>query len=797
MNDARYALRTLAKRPGFTAVAVLTLALGIGANTALFTVVNAVFLRPPAVADPERVVVVDEAMSYPDFRDVREQQRAFEGLALSAVTPAALDDGSRTDQILAEIVTGNFFDLLGVKAASGRTFLPEEDAAPGAGSVVVLSSDTWRTRFGSSPSVVGSTVLLNGKPFAVVGVAPPEFRGTSLDTAPHLWVPMSAHDLVMPGYDFVEERRERAFTAVARLRESVTIEQARGDFDGVVSWLRATYPEADAKLAPTLVRLGNAKSAVREGMLPAVSVMLVFSTLVLLVACANIAGLQLTHAASRRREMAVRLALGASRARLARQLLVENAILVALGAAASLLFVVWTGDLLFALLAPTNVSIPVGADGLVFAFLAATATGAVVVFGVAPALAAARSQPVEALKEGASGSGARTRFRGALVAIQVALSVVLLIGAGLFLRSLGALRSVDPGLDPARVLTFRVNPRLAGYKPEQARAMLGEIRDRVAALPGVESVSSAQLVQLGFGDIRRPVVRAGETAADDPEQYVGYNVVGADYFRTVGVPLLAGREFADTDAPGGTRVAVVNEALANRLWPGESPVGKRLQLPLKEPGPEIEVVGVAKNGKYQSLAEETKPFLYLPLSQEPRASVTFLVRAKGAPESLAGPIRHELRSLDSNLPAYSMLTLDEYLGRQTRQPRTTSTLLALGSLLALSIAATGLYGVLAYTVRRREREIGIRLALGAQWRDVVRLVVGHGMMLTVAGLAAGLAAAVALARLVSGMLFGVAPTDVATFAAVAGVVAAVALLACAVPALRAARVAPAEALRHE
>jgi macrolide transport system ATP-binding/permease protein len=797
MNDARYALRTLAKRPGFTAVAVLTLALGIGANTALFTVVNAVFLQPPAVAEPDRLVVVDEAMSYPDFRDVREQQRTFEGLALSTITLAALDDGSQTDQIRAEIVTGNFFDRLGVRAALGRTFLPEEDAAPGTSSVVVLSNDTWRTRFGSNPNTVGSTVLLNGSPFTVVGIVPQEFRGMSLDTAPHLWTPMAAHDVVMPGYDFTEERQERAFTALARLRGPVTIEQARADLASVVSSLRSTYPETDEKLELSLVRLGDAKSDVREEMLPAVSVMLVFSTLVLLVACANIAGLQLTHATSRRREMAVRLALGASRARLARQLLVENSILVALGAAASLLFVVWTGDLLFALLAPPNVSIPIATDSLVFAFLAATATGAAVVFGVAPALAASRSHPVEALKEGTPGSSARTRLRGTLVAIQVALSVVLLIGAGLFLRSFGALRSVDPGLDPARILTFRVNPRLSGYKPEQARAVLGEIRERVGALPSVEAVSTAQLVQLGFGDIRRPIVRAGETAPDDPEQYVGYNVVGASYFRTVGIPLLAGREFADTDAPAGSRVAVVNEALANRLWPGENPVGKRLQLPLKEPGPEIEVVGVATNGKYQSLAEETKPFLYLPLSQESRPSVTFLVRSSGSPESLAGPIRHELRALDSNLPAYAMLTLDEYLGRQTRQPRTTSTLLAVGSLLALSIAATGVYGVLAYMVRRREREIGIRLALGAQWRDIVRLVVGYGMLLTVTGLVVGLVAAFALARLVSGMLFGVAPTDPATFAMVAAVVAAVALVACALPALRATRIAPAEALRHE
>jgi macrolide transport system ATP-binding/permease protein len=640
-------------------------------------------------------------------------------------------------------------------------------------------------------------VLLNGSPFTVVGVAPPEFQGTSLDTVPHLWVPMAAHDLVMPGYDFVEERQERAFTALARLREEVTIEQARADLASVVASLRSTYPETDEKLSLSLVRLGEAKSDVREEMLPTVSVMMVFSTLVLLVACANIAGLQLTHAASRRREMAVRLALGASRARLARQLLVENAILVALGAAASLLFVIWTGDVLFALLAPPNVSIPIATDRLVFAYLAATAVGAAVVFGVAPALAAARAQPVEALKAGALGTSARTRFRGSLVAIQVALSVVLLIGAGLFLRSLSALRSVDPGIDPARILTFRVNPRLSGYKPEQARAVLGEIRERVSALPGVEAVSSAQLVQLGFGDIRRPVVRAGEITPDDPKRYVGYNVVGAGYFQTLGIPLLAGREFADTDAPGGLRVAVVNEALANRLWPGESPVGKRLQLPLKEAGPEIEVVGVARNGKYQALSEETRPYLYLPLSQEPRASVTFLVRSSGSTESVAGPIRYELRAIDSNLPAYSMLSLDDYLGRQTRQPRTTSTLLAVGSILALSIAATGLYGVLAYTVRRREREIGIRLALGAQWRDVVRLVVGHGMLLTVTGLVVGLAAALALARFVSGMLFGVEPTDPATFAVVAAVVAAVALVACAVPALRATRIAPAEALRHE
>jgi predicted permease len=797
MNDARYALRTFAKRPGFTAVAILTLALGIGANTALFTVVNAVFLRPPAVANPDRVVAIEEAMSFPDFRDVRDRQRAFEGMALSTITAVALNDGSQTDQLPAEIVTGNYFDLLGVKAVVGRTFSQEEDASPGAAPVAVLSHDTWRTRFGSNPGVVGSGVLVNGTSFVVVGVAPREFRGTALDAAPRLWVPMSFHAVVMPGYDFAEERRERAFGVLARLRESTTIDQARADLADIAASLRSAYPDADEGLKLTPVLLADSKSDVREAMLPAVSVMLGFSALVLLVACANIAGLQLTHATARRREMAVRLALGASRARLARQLLVENAILVALGAAASFLFVLWTGDLLLALLAPHGVSIPVEADGRVLAFLAATAVAAVAVFGVAPALAAARSQPVDALKEGAWGTGGRARIRGALVAVQVALSVVLLVGAGLFLRSLTALAGVDPGLDPSRVLTFRVIPRMSGYDPDRTRAILAEIGDRMAALPGVTSVGSAQLVQLGFGDIKRPVVRAGEPPVDDPGQYVGYNVVDAGYFRTVGIPLLAGREFGATDTAEGPRVLVVNEALASRLWPGENPVGKRVQLPLKAPGPEFEVVGVTRNGKYQSLAEETKAFFYLPLSQAPRPGVTYFVRSEGPPDALAAQVRRELREIDPNLPAYSLLTLDEYLGRQTRQPRTTSTLLAVGSLLALSIAATGLYGVLAYLVRRREREIGIRMALGAQWRDVMRLVVGHGMALTAIGLGLGLVAAFAVGRLIASMLFGVTPADPATFASVATVVAIVALVACTLPALRAARIEPAEALRHE
>ncbi|HEV3469188.1 MAG TPA: ABC transporter permease [Pyrinomonadaceae bacterium] len=813
LQDLRYGLRMLRKTPGFTLVALVSLALGIGVNTAIFSLVNAVLLRPvPVVRGQGRIVWLRAPSSYPDFLDYRERARSLEGMtAVTGTSEFSLNSGGESELVTGEFVSANYFDVLGVAAARGRTFAPEEDRTPAP--VVVLAHQLWRTRFGSDPSVVGRQINLNGLGFTVVGVAPEKFIGTEVGLDRELWVPLSMHPVLYPPAakasagreDLFGERNSHWLRVFARLREGVSREQAGAELTNIARAVaEAHYGRADAEALRRveLLRMsGGMDPGDREQALPVAGMMMAVVGLVLLIACANLGGLLVARAAVRRRETAIRQALGAGRLRLVRQWLTESVLLGVLGGALGLLLALWGNDLMVAYAQGTPLAaLDLGIDYRVLAFTSAASVATGVVFGLAPALQASRLDIVTALKsEDALGhAGARrSRLRAAFVAAQVALSAVLLVGAGLFIRSLQSAHSIDPGFRVERALTVPVNLGLLRYEEGEGRGFYRELLARVGALAGVESASLVRFPPLGFSYAQGQVFAEGrELRPGEEGTTVGFNVVGPGYLRTMGTPLLRGREFAEADRAGAPGVAVVSEALADALWPGQDALGKRLSFEGTR-GPFLEVVGVARDVKYRSLGDAARPYLYLPVLQSYEPRMTLVVRTEGEPQALAGAVREQVRALDANLPVADVRTLGEQLALSLLPSRAAAWTLGGFGLLALALAAIGIYGVVSYAVAQRTREIGVRVALGAQRRDVLRLVMGEGMLVVGLGVAAGLLLSLAATRVVAGFLYGVGATDPLTFAGVPLLLGAIALAAGYLPARRAAKVDPAVALRHE
>lgn len=816
LQDLRFAFRQMAQRPGFTLFAVLSLALGIGVNSSIFSIVDAFLLRDLPAARPDELVEVyvgDKGgfrygtASYPQLVDLREGGREVAEIAAFNLTVAAHDLGRRTELLFGEMVSGNYFEFLGIRPALGRSFLPEEDATRGTHPVAILGHDLWRRRFGGDPRVIGRTVKLNGIHFTVVGVAPAKLKGSFPGVVSDFWIPLQMTD-AMEETPSLTNRYARSLFVQGRLRRGVTLAQAQARFATVARRMAAAWPKEDGKVEITLVpsREVALNPQIDGPVLGVAAGLMAIVGLVLLIACSNIANLLLVRASERRREIAVRLALGAGRGRLIRQLLTESLLLAGFGGLAGLLLAFWTARLIVSFKPPIALplSIDVRLDLRVLAFTFALSVVTGLVCGLAPAFRASRPDLVSALKDDSAGGGSRHRrlgLRNLLVIGQVAISTVLLIGAGLFLRSLGKAQSIDPGFRLRRGAAIQVVVGLGGaYDEAEGRVFFQRLLERARALPGVRSAALAEHLPLGLNIHSSSVEAEGRPKPKEGEGFpVDVVSVGPGYFETLGISIPRGRAFDDRDDLSGRDaffVAMVNETAARRLWPGEDPVGKRLRF-TGEGRSWMTVIGVAEDGKYRTLGEEPRSFVYQPSLQDYSSFQTLILAGDGDERALLNEARRLLDEMDPNVPIFDQKTMTEHLSVMLFPARLAAALLAAFGALGLVLASIGLYGVVAASVARQTREVGVRMAMGAQRRDVLRLVLREGMVLTGTGLAAGLGLAFAGARLLRTLLYGIGTGDPLTYAGVAAVLTAVALCANLVPARRATKVDPLVALRYD
>jgi predicted permease len=815
LQDVRYGARLLMRSPILTSVAVLSLALGIGANTTIFTLVNAILLNPLPIKDLSRVVavVVTEvrngqvtplgAMSRLNAEDIRDHNDVFSGLTIAGFAPLALSGTEgEPEQVFGQIVTGNYFQVLGAPLAAGRTFTPDEDKELGAHPVAVLSHPLWMRRFGGSRDIIGTEITLNGRSFNVVGVTAEGFRGTASIGGPALWVPMAMHREVLSGIalEFYDSRRGLGHQVHARLKDGVTLEQARANVAALFKGLEERFPNDNRGRGATVISLadGTLPAAFRQNLVRAGGLLMAVVGLVLLIACGNVANLLLARAAARRQEIAVRLSLGASRVRLMRQLLTESLLLASLGGIGGIVVAFWARALLWAYRPPflQEGVVDLRFNGRVLLFTAIIALVTGILFGLAPTLQSSRPDLVMELKERTTvPSGSRWySVRNILVVGQVGLSFVALASAGLFLRSLGNAQRVDPGFDGSRVLILGFNAGTQGFNEARGRDLYRRVMERLAAVPGVESATISTGVPLFGGGMGRTIFRDDQDANDPRNgRMTQVNEVGPAYFETLGIPILRGRAFTPNDRLGSTPVAIINEAMAKQYWPNDDPLGRRLRTISDKTMHEI--VGIVKTVKVNSLGEEDRPYLYFPLEQNYGAQVTVQVRAAGDPAALLPTVRHAVQQVEPGMPLLNVNTFPNVLHQSLWAARMGTWLLGIFASLALLLASIGLYGVMSYSVSQRTRELGIRLALGARQQDVRNMVVLQGMLLAAGGVAIGFAVAFALARLIANLLFGVPPTDPATFAIIPVVLLIVAVLATYIPAWRASRVDPVEALR--
>ena len=827
LNDVRYGLRVLRASPGFAAVAVLSLALGIGANTSIFSVVNAALLRPLPVTEPDRLMYVFSGSannpwsvsSYPDYLDYRDKNEVFSDLlTYSEITLSARVE-DQTDLISGSIVSGNFFDVLGLRAELGRTFAPEEDKTPNTHPVAIISHDLWQKRFGGDRNIIGGHLSLNGHGFTIIGVTPAGFNGPDVLENNDIYIPVMMQALVRPprgGFsgdmnpDLLSRRGPRWLKMIGRLKPGVSEEQAQAAMSTIAAGLEQAYPDTNRNSIATLFPVSKVDPIGYPQLLSVAGLLLAVVGIVLLIACANVANLLLARASSRRKEIAVRLAMGASRSRLIRQLLTESLMISLAGGAAGLLLALWTIDVLKTATPPEGIfafTLDYRLDGRVLAFTFALSVLTGAIFGLAPALQASRPDLVPALKDESSAAAqGRKRFniRNTLV---VALSLVLLIGAGLFLRSLNNAQSIDPGFAADKILDAQLNINLLRYTKAQGQQFYAQVIERIEALPGVESASLARIVPMSGGSRNTSFIIQGREGPDnfnrsegtglpDSAFTVNTNVVGLNYFSTMGISMLQGRDFNAQDSENTPQAVIVNETFASRYFADENPLGKRISFRDLN-GPWVEIVGIVRDSKYRTLGENPRPSSYLPLSQNHETGMTLHVRTAGNPLGIASSVRREIQALDPNLAVTNVQTLSSVVAASLFAARIGAVLLAVFGSLALVLAAIGLYGVMSYTVSRRTREIGIRMALGAGKGNVLRLVLKEGLTLASGGIAVGLIVAAAATRLLASFLFGVSSLDAATFVAIPIVLVGVALIASYLPARRAAKVDPMIALRYE
>jgi predicted permease len=826
-KDIRYALRGLMKHPGFTAVAVVTLALGIGVNTAILSTVNGFILRPLPVARANELVVpfwgsmkdpeVWGGFSYANYIDLRDQNKSLSGLLAWQMTSAGIstsqsrnsDDSGRAEIAWGEIVSGNYFDVLDIQPTLGRGFLPEEARTQNTHPVVVLGHNQWQRRFNSDISIVGKTIYMNGSPFTVVGVAPEKFEGVKFAIRQDFWVPLMMQSKFNGTTEWEKERGWANLGLLGRLKPGVTMKQAETDLNIVAGSLAKLYPSKNADTKVQVVsELDGRFDALAKTLKFSSLIALCVSGLVLLVACANVANLMLARAKARTKEIGIRVAIGAGRFHIVRQLLTESILLALLGGALGWLFAYWGTDLVHASIPPLPypINLDVSPDLMVLKWMLLVSLLTGVIFGLAPALLASRPDLVAVLKGDVAGQtqrGIRQRLnvRGLLVVAQVAISIVVLVCAGLFLRSLNKALKTDPGFSTDNLVTMRLDPGSLGYDTAAGKRFYAELLKRVEAQPGVRAASLAGFLLLGDSSSSiNPVIKEGEPDPP-PNQGVSIDrsVVAPKYFATMGTKLVLGRDFTERDTSDAPQVVIVNQEFARKFYGSEqNALGKRLHY-WWAGSPLVEIVGVAKDGLYRNLYEDPRPYLFLPEYQQYESAMTLLVSANSGSnlKTIAESARHEIEQMDPRLPVFGVLMAQQNLTYGYWGPRLAAGMGTAFGVLALLLATMGLYSVMTYAVSQRTREIGIRMALGAQIRDVLKLILSQGMMLVMVGVVLGLGGAFLATRVLSSLLLGVGTTDPITFFAVAILLSAVALLACFIPARRATKVDPQVALRYE
>ena len=818
LKDIRYGIRLLAKSPGFTAVAVLSLALAIGANTTMFTIINAVFLTSLPVQNIQELVSVSgldqnnkvvnlnlTPLSWQNFEDYKKQNDVFSGLAGFIGTGLTLTGFGDPQNIPGQLVSANYFDVLGVKPAMGRTFGPDEDQGAGGHPVVVHSPAAWTRVLNADPGNIHRVITLNNQSFTVIGVAAPNFKGTfTLGNPDVIWVPSSMYQQVLSGtlLEFFVSRRALFVNAVGRLKQGVSLEQAEAAMKTIASRLAAEYPQANEGRSIKLSPLAQAALGINQQaqFRMAGGVLMTVVGLVLLIACVNLANLLLARAGAREREVGIRTALGAGRSRLIRQLLTESVVLSLAGGAAGLLIAFWARDLLWSFRPPflNANAVSLSLDQRVLAFTAGISIFTGLLFGLIPALKFSSPNLNESLKVGGrsgTSSWMRTRARAILVVVEVALALIALVGAGLFVQSMRRAQRIDLGFETEKLFVIAVN--LGAQNMEQARGeqFYANALARAKASPGVANAAVSSNFPLGGGFLRSVFKEGQEQKAGQRDLLTLTNIVSPEYFDTLRISPVRGRVFNEFDRAGTPAVVVVNEAMAKKFWPGENAMGKRFtffgQTQVRE------IVGIVRNATVFPVGEEPQAAIYLPLAQNFTPAATIQVRTTGLPESVMEAVRKQIQAVEPNLPLTNIATIKQQLDQALFAPRMGAALLGLFGLLALALAGIGIYGVMAYSVTQRTQEIGIRVALGAARGEIIRMVLKQGMMLAAIGLAIGLLASAALARLVSGLLFGVSATDPLVFGTVSLILAAVAFVACYVPARRATRIDPLIALRIE
>lgn len=829
-KDLRYGARMLWKKPGFTVIAVVTLALGIGANTAIFSLLDQVLLRRLPVVKPEELVVLrspgpmrgqvstdsdsSTSFSYPMYKNLREKNDVFAGLLARYAIPLSVSFGSQTERANGELVSGNYFDVLGVGPALGRLFNLEDDKVVGAHPVAVLSHGYWTRRFGQNASILNQPVLVNGHLLTVVGVAQPGFNGVQLGQAPNIFIPVTMQAQMMPGQDGLENWNSYWLAVMGRLKPGMKREQAEA---GILPTYQALLAEQlptvrhpdqsfrDRFLAKRILldSGANGRQVLQRNISTPLLALFGMVLLVLLIACTNVANLLLVRGLGRQREMAIRLAMGAGRWQLLRQLLVESLLLALAGGLLGLFLASWVSDLLVRVMGEGA-----GADGLArgldwrilaFGFVLSIVTG--IVCGLLPARRVTRTDTTSVLKDQSTTSSAslsQTRLRKGLVVVQVALTMLLLVGAGLFTRTLWNLRNVDLGMKANQLITFSLAPDLNGYKPERIVALADQLREAVATVPGVQGVAVAEVSLLTDNNVGSNITAEGAEHLPSNEAHVRQNWVSPEFFSMMGIPLLVGREFSRADTATSQKVAIINETAAKKFFPTRNPIGSRFAFGAGDVTLDIEVVGIVKDNKHASVREVIEPFVYLPYAQDKGlGQFTFYVRTAHETASLTSALRNEVQRLDPNLPVFDVQTMEDVIGRSLFGERVVAFLSVCFGVLAALLAALGLYGVLAYWVVQRTQELGIRVALGAAPGNIRGLVLGQGMRLTLVGIVVGVVGALGLTQLMKSMLYGVGASDPITIIVVALLLTFVTLLACWLPARRAMNVDPIVALRYE